>query len=418
MPARMFAIVTIALLLAYPSAAKADVVLDWNAILVTTLTGQNPFAQARFAAIAHLAMFEAVNAVSGEYETYLGTARAPKGTSAEAAAASAAHRVLRTYFPGSAATLDEALAQSLATIPDGQGKNDGIAVGESAAAAAIAARAADGATPPQFFAPVSSKPGEWQTTPGCPPAGGILLHWGRLTTFGIEHGAQFRSRRPPALDSATYRRDYDEVKSVGDFNSTKRPPDRADVARFYAAVGAVPVWNPAARQVAMARGASLIQNARAFALLNMAISDGLVSSMETKYHYRFWRPETAIRAGDADGNRKTDGDAAFTPFITTPCFPSYPSAHASASYAARTVLAHIYGDHGHSIMLWSPAVAGVVLHYASLKQISADIDDARVYGGIHFRFDQAAGARQGRRVGEYVFRHQLRKMDCGRKRCR
>ena len=148
--------------------ANADAVQDWNAITVATTGTQNPFAQTRFAAITHLAMFEAVNAITRDYEPYLGTIAAPQGASAEAAAIAAAHRVLSTYFPASAATLDAARAASLAAIPDGQAEDDGIAVGEAAAAAMIANRANDGSAPPQFYLPVTANPGEWLPTPGCP----------------------------------------------------------------------------------------------------------------------------------------------------------------------------------------------------------------------------------------------------------
>ncbi len=158
---------------------------------------------------------------------------------------------------------------------------------------------------------------------------------------------------------------------MGDAASALRPADRADVARFYNVVLAVAVWNDVARQIAAARKTTMPENARMLALLNMAISDGLVTVMETKYHYRFWRPETAIQAGDADGNPGTGGNTAFTPYIPAPCFPSYPSAHASGSYAAREIL-------------------------------------ARIYGGIHFRFDQRAGAKQGRSIGAYIHRRHLR----------
>src|SRR5437870_13828627 len=161
----------VAVLLMSGAMAKADVVLDWNAIMTSTVVAQNPFAQARFAAITQAAVFEAVNAITGDYEPYLGTITAPPGASAEAAAVAAAHGVLRNYFPGSAASLDAARARSLAAIADGQAKNDGIAVGEAAAAALIAPRASDGSAPPQFYTPPSANPGEWQTTPGCPPAG-------------------------------------------------------------------------------------------------------------------------------------------------------------------------------------------------------------------------------------------------------
>jgi hypothetical protein len=392
-----------------PATAGADAVLDWNAIMVRTVAGQNPFAQGRTAAIVQLAVFEAVNAIEGDYRSYLGTLPPAPDASAEAAAVAAAHGVLRALVAAEAANLDAARAVSLAAIPDGPAKAQGILVGEAAAAAMLAKRANDGAVPPQFHVPGPPAPGVWQPTPGCPPAGGILLHWRNLAPFGLAGSAQFRAAPPPALDSRRYARDYQEVLDVGSATSAQRPPDRADVARFFAAASAVAAWNDAVRQVADARGTTPASNARAFALVNMAISDGLVSSIETKYHYLTWRPHTAILAGDADGNAKTQADASFTPFVPTPCFPSYPSAHASASYAALVVAALLFGNGGHAIQLTHAAVPGVTLRYGAFHEIARDVDDARVFGGIHFRFDQEAGARQGLQVGWWVLGHHLRR---------
>jgi PAP2 superfamily protein len=388
--------------------AGADTVLDWNAIMLRTVAGQNPFAQGRSAAIVQLAVFEAVNAVTGDHRPYLGTLPPAPQASAEAAAVAAAHGVLRALVAAEAANLDAARAASLAALPDGPAKAQGVLVGEAAAAAMLAQRANDGSAPPQFHVPAPPAPGVWQPTPGCPPAGGTLLHWRNVTPFGIAGSAQFRSAPPPSLHGRRYARDYKEVLALGAANSIERPPDRADVARFYAAASAVAAWNAAVHQVAAVRGTTLAENARAFALLNMAINDGLVSSIETKYHYVTWRPHTAILAGDADGNPKTQADATFTPFVATPCFPSYPSAHASASYAALAVAVRLFGNRGHAIALAHAAVPGVVLRYGSFREIARDVDDARVYGGIHFRFDQEAGARQGLRVGRFVVRHHLR----------
>jgi hypothetical protein len=397
-----------AMLLFGAPAARADVVSDWNAILLATVAAQNPFAQARYAAITHLAIFEAVNAIDRRYQPYLGTVTAPPGASAEAAAVAAAHRVLATYFPANAAALDAARVASLAAIPNGWAKDAGIAIGEAAAIAMIAARADDGSAPAEFYVPSSSEPGEWQLTPSCPPAGGVLLHWRNLTPFGIARGDRFRSAPPPVLSGHRYARAYREVKDVGSADSLMRPQDKADLARFYAAVPAALVWNPAIRQVAAAQGRSLPENARAFALLNMAMSDAAIAVFDTKYHYTFWRPETAIRAGDTDGNPKTEPDPGFMPFIVTPCFPSYGSAHASLGGAARAVAERVFGEDGHAITLSTPALPGIVLEYASFEEIGDDIDDARVYGGIHFRFDQTAGVKQGRRVGTSIVTHHLR----------
>jgi len=380
--------------------SSSDPVLEWNSIMVNTTAGQNPFFQARFAAITQLAVFEAVNAIDRDFEPYLGTLTAPPGASADAAAVAAAHDVLLDYFPVDKAALDAAELVSLARIPDGSAKQDGIGVGVAAAAALIALRTGDRSAPPEFYLPTSSAPGEWQPTPSCPAAGGILLQWGNLRPFAIESTRQFRSAPEPALTSRRYARSYNEVMRVGSIDSAFRPQDRADVARFYAATAPVPVWNSAAAQAAVEQGRSMSENARTLALMNVAISDAAASVFETKYSYYLWRPETAIHAS---------GDTAWTPYIVTPCFPGYGSAHASLSNAARKVLERLYGPRRHFITLSNPAVAGVILQYENFEQITHDINDARVYGGIHFRFDQDIGSEQGRQVGEYVYRHILRR---------
>ena len=403
-----------ATLLFGPVVAKADPVLDWNVIAVDTAVanGQNPFAQARFAAIVQVAVFEAVNAITGDYRPYLGSIVAPHGASANAAAVQAAYRVLSTYFPASASTLDAARANSLASISDGQAKIDGIATGEAAANALIALRANDGSSPPQFKTPGPPVPGEWQATVSCPIvngiASGIAFQWQNITPFGIRSAKEFLLGPPPALRSNEYAKAYNEVMTVGSLDSTARPQDKANLALFFAATSPTQAFNQAARQVAEEKGGSLSENARALALMNMAISDSLVASFLNKYHYNFWRPETAIHAGDTDGNPKTEGDPDWAPFITTPCFPSYPSNHGSAANAAAAVMRRLYGEAGHSMTLSNPAVPTIVLQYTSFRQITNDISDARVYGGIHFRTDQDAGALLGLAVGKAVYKHNLR----------
>ena len=387
--------------------AQTDVVLDWNAIMVATLGGQSPFAAARFAAITQLAVFEAINAITQDYRPYLGTIRATGGASVHAAAATAAHRVLKVYFPAHAAALDAALETSLGVIPDGSSKSDGIAVGEAAAAAMLAARADDGSAVPEFYLPVSTEPGQWQLTPSCTASGGFLRHWGRVMPFGIPSVEAFRLGEPPRLTSGEYAKDYAEVKTVGGVDSVMRDTAHADIARLYAMFSPVSWANSAASQIAVAQGKSASENARALALLNMALSDATVATFDNKYFYNFWRPETAIRAAGEDANTKTDADPAFAPFVVTPCFPGYPSNHASVSYAAREVLERLYGPAGHDITLSTANVPGVTLHYSTLKGITNDVDDARVYGGIHFRFDQDAGRRLGTSVGAYVYKHNL-----------
>lgn len=412
---RIFGVcVLMATLLFGPAVAKADVVLDWNEIAINTAiaNGQSPYGTARYTAIAQLAVFEAVNAITSDYRPYLDSTVASPGGSAEAAAIQAAYRVLSTYFPANASMLDTARTNSLALIADGPAKSKGIATGDAAAYAMIALRANDGSSPPQFKTPGSPAPGEWLATPSCPIVNGIAVgaffQWQNVTPFGIADAKKFLLDPPPALKSREYAKAYNEVMSVGGVNSTERPQDRADVVRFFASSSPPFVFNMAARQVAQQQWRSLSENARALALINMAISDSLVASFFNKYHYNFWRPETAIRAGDTDGNRKTDPDPAFVPFIVAPCFPSYPSNHGSGSSGGAAVLRRLYGEAGHSITLSNPAVPGIVLQYTSFRQITDDISDARVYGGIHFRFDQTAAARLGRAVGREVYKKNLR----------
>ncbi len=411
-PARWVgAVLAVACVLFSPAAARGnDAVLEWNAIAVNVTGSQGPFVQARLLSITQLAVFEAVNAITDAYEPYLGTIVAHPRASPDAAAIAAAHTVLKNYLnaiPGMGAALDAARATSLAAIPDGSAKTRGIAAGEAAAAAMITLRLDDGSAPPEFYMPESVDPGVWQLTPSCPGAGGVFLHWRNVTPFGIRSADRFILDPPPAITSRKFARDYNEVKRVGGVGSTERPADRALVAQFYAASSPGMVLNAAARQVSVAQRRSLSHNARALALLNMAINDSLIVSFATKYTHNFWRPETAIRAGDTDGNPRTDPDTTFAPFIATPCFPSYPSNHASGTYGGIELLERIYGAGRHAITLSNPALPGVALQYTRFKGIGSDVDDARVYGGIHFRFDQEDGARLGREVGAAVYRRNL-----------
>jgi hypothetical protein len=395
-------------LLLIPLTGKSDVVQDWDAIMQATVSSQPPFPQARFAAITQVAVFEAVNAITRQYKPYLGTISAPRHASPEAAAVAAAYGVLSNYFPASVSTLNAAYASSLAAIPNGPAKTAGIATGQAAAAAMIAARANDGSSPLEFFLPTSSNPGVWQLTSSCTGDGGLFFNWQNVTPFGIRSVRQFVLAPPRALTSDRYTRAYDEVKNLGDVDSTERSQDQTNVVLFYEHAIPVLIFNDAARQITTTKPRSLSENARDFALINMAISDAAVAMFYNKYLYNFWRPETAIHDAGDDGNDKTTADPNFKPLITTPCFPSYPSAHGVLSNAAREVMEKIYGEGPFSITLSTPALPGVTLHYSRLEEITDDISDARVYGGIHFRTDQDAGARLGTRIGDYIYNHKLR----------
>ncbi len=384
------------LVMALPSVTHADAVTDWNVIMQATVAvpPSNANYQARWGAIVQLAVFEAVNAIEGDYEPYVRGIDAPAWASPDAAAIAAAHLTLATLRPGSAAALDALRATSLAAILDGPEEIEaGIIVGENAAVAMLLLRANDGSNAVVPYTP-GTNPGDWRPSPPA-NAPAFLPGWGQVTPFGLENGSQFRLPHPPALHTGDYANDYNEVMRVGKSDSAFRPQDRTDVARFYAMTSPVGTWNPAARQVSSVQGLTLSENARLFALLGMAMADGAIASFDTKYHYKLWRPQTAIRNGDIDGNRRTDPDPDWLPLITTPAFPSYASAHATLSGAARAVLERELGKDGHAIILANPALPGVILNYTAWDKITDDIDDARVYGGIHFRFDQEAVRSSG-----------------------
>jgi hypothetical protein len=407
---RMFpAVAVISLVLFTPVLARADAVLDWNAI-ATSLPAPNGFEGARRLAIVQLAVFEAVNSITGEYEPYLGTVVPIAGASPDAAAVQAAYHVLKAFHPLNT-DLDTWRASSLALIADGAAKEAGIATGQAAAIAVLDSRANDGSAATDLYFPSSANPGEWQLTTGC--TAGLFSYWSQVRPFGITGTSEFILPAPPALDSVEYAKDYLDVKTVGEMSAdlTVRPQDRADVVRFYAVTGAPYVFSSAARQISVAQQRSLSHNARTLAVMAMAINDSYIVSFATKYTYKLWRPETAIRQGDFDGNDRTEGNPAFQTFIGTPCFPSYPSNHASGSRAAAEVLRRAYGEGEHVITIVNPlvpSISGITLHYETFNEICNDVDDARVYGGIHFRFDQDGGNRLGRAVATYVYKNLLR----------
>lgn len=393
-----------ALVPAITAPSSADEVTEWNEIMQATVSvpPTNPNYQARWGAIVQLAVFEAVNAIEGDYESYLGVIEAAPGASAEAAAIVAAHDTLVGLRPDQELALGLLRDASLADITDGPHKDAGIDVGQEAAAAMLLLREADGWDAVVPYTP-GTDPGDFVLTTTA-----FLPGWGLVVPFGLESGSQFRVPPPPALDTKEYARAYNEVMLLGKSDSLVRPQDRTDVARFYAAASPVQVWNSAGRQASAAQGLTLSENARIFALLGMAMADASFACWDSKYEYNFWRPQSAIRSGDLDGNERTDADPSWAPLINTPGHPTYVSGHATVSGAARTVLEEFFGSDGHAVTLTTPAQPTIVLTYTGWDQITDDIDDARIYGGIHFRFDQKVGSRQGHDVGKYLLQNYLR----------
>jgi hypothetical protein len=389
-------------------AARADTVIDWNVISLKTTAAApfNPPLETRNLAIVHAAMFDAVNSIVGEFCPYALDLSA-SGASPDAAAAAAAHFVLVRLYPAQQAMLDAAYAASLSGILDGSAKADGIAFGESVAAQILTIRASDGAQA-AIVAPYTpgSEPGDWVPTP---PAFRAALDpgWGTVRPFFLREGSQFRPGPPPTLTSPQYARDFNEIKEIGSATSSTRTQDQTDLARFWVST-APQIWNPAARQVAIARGLTISQNARLFALLNLAGADAFIASWDAKFTYNQWRPVTAIRAADSSVNPDTLPDPGWTPLLVTPPFPDYIAGHTTYAGAAEEVLEDVFGGHPGVIRLTSATAPGVTETYATIDDIAEGVVDARVFGGIHWRTSSVRGRRVGQQVGAFAVRHFLK----------
>ena len=379
------AVLLIATALAVAPAAADDVVLRWNEIAQQTVAEAIPLSQSRSMAIAQTAVLNAAAAADAE----------GPAASVDAAVVTAAHDSLAVLVPDKAAALDQALAADLATVKDGAPKDRGVAIGRDAAAAVLGARKDDGAAATVSYAP-KEQPGYWQPTP--PKfASALGAQWSRVTPFVIQSADQFRPPAPAGIDSANYLAELRQVQEIGAANSSKRPPEKTDAAKFWVQSGSQG-WSVAARQASLERKHTLLENAQNFALLSSAIADALIACFDAKYAYELWRPVTALQAGVGDIASSPD----WQPLIATPPFPAYPSGHACAAGAALTVLDRVYGPDGHKITLTSTMAPGVTFSYGSFREIADQIDDARVYGGIHTRQDQAAGRALGQAVAGYV----------------
>jgi hypothetical protein len=394
--------------------SNEDVVLQWNRVLMETVStpGQHPatIMPVRSYAIMHAAMFDAVNSIDRSYTPYQTEVPAIRGASITAAAAQAAHDVLAALYPTRRAVFDAELAQSLTGVMNFR-VGQGIMVGQTVAQRILAARSSDGwnMTSPAYTLPPT--PGNWQPTPPANSAA-TFTHYGTVTPFALTSGEQFMPPPPPSITSAEYARDLNEVKELGSATSTTRTADQTLVARLWANVGTPTnflfVWNNVARTVSTDRGLSTVQKARLFALTNIALHDSLQSSFASKFEYGLWRPVTAIRRADEDGNAATTPDVNWTSLIGTPPYPSYAGNMASLSASQATVLALFFGrddirfDH-----TWEGA-GGATRSYQGFAAMADEAARSRVYGGIHFAFDNAAGQTIGRSVGIHIYQNFMR----------
>lgn len=422
------------LMLALPlTGAAADRVADWNvtAVEATLMAGENPTVQSRALAVTQAAVHDALNAIDRRFEPYAFHGEVDPDASPDAAVATAAHDALVGVIAvgplpfagfGSAAQQDAAVAfvdatyaADLGMIPESEAKSRGIAVGQAAAAAILAERSEDGATTLVPYTP-GTEPGDWQPTPNPLPADplgaadhlpAVLPGWGQVTPFILSSSRQFQPDGPPALTSEGYARDYHEVQALGAKVSAVRTADQEEIARFW--FGSSPVgWSQIARTVAADQGLDAWEQARVLALVNLAMADGVIAGFDTKYRVNRWRPITAIRAGDTDGNDETVGDPTWENLLNTPAHPDYVSTHAVQGGAAAMVLRRVFGtDQVDFTATSGTPFAGLMRAFSCFSEAAQENADSRVYAGVHFRSATTNGLTLGRQIGWFTVRHAL-----------
>ena len=390
-----------------------DVVTEWNQQAITLIllpaSALTSVPQGRVMAIVHVAVHDAVNGITRKYDTYLSPGAAPDNASPEAAAIAAAHHTLRNLFQSQAPSLDSLFSQSLAA--HGLSENDpGIGYGRSAAAAILSLRGNDHSAQAQFDydAPGAGTPGVWVRLNNAPAQ---LPGWGKVTPFVLRSGSQFRPDPPPALESKQYAKDYNEIKAIGELNSSTRTNEQTQIALFWRASPAA-IWNSVLTQVLATRNLSLSETARIFALFYLASADASIACWDAKYTYNSWRPISAVRGGDSDGNDSTAVDAAWSPLIATPPHPEYPSGHTTNSSAMAMILESVFEEPGVPIVVTQ---TGITRQWRTFSEGVDEVIEARIYSGIHFRTADEVGARLGRKVARFVLNHALQR--CPKRGC-
>ena len=394
-----------------------DVVLRWNRVLRETIMtpGQHPgtIMPVRSYAMMHAAIFDAVNSIDGAHTAYLIDIPGSRNASIEAAAAQAAHDVLVGLYPTRASVFDSELEASIEGI-DAYRVQQGMRVGQRVAAAMLDARANDGwnVTPPAYSLPATA--GNWQPT----STAATFTHYPAVTPFATQSSTQFQPPPPPAMTSAQYTASLNEVKEIGSATSLTRTADQTQAARLWAGVNTPTnftfVWNNVARTASEERGLDTVAKARLFALTNIALHDALQTTFASKFIYGLWRPITAIRRADEDGNPDTAADPAWTSLIAAPPYPSYAGNMATIGTSQSTVLALFFGRDDIPFSHTWDGVGGATRSYQGFSAMANEQERARVWGGIHFTFDNVAGQSIGRNVGTYVFQNFMRPRQCVR----
>lgn len=382
-------LLTLLTLLISAAGARADEVSRWNRVAAeqSAAVHTDPVTETRIFAMLHLAVHGAVSAAEAR-ET---------GADPRAAAAAAAHDVLLPLLPSGTAAFDLALEESMRALPKGAAAEKGLSLGRREAQAVLSARKSDGASRAASFGP-GSKQGEYRPTPpDLTPA--FMAQWGGVKPFALASAAQFRPGPPPAVDGERARADVEAVRALGAEKGASRDEEQTEVARFWYE-NSVQGWNRITRTVAEARGLGLHDEARLFALVNLAIADGMIACFDAKYHYAYWRPVTAIREG---------GDAGWLSFLPTPPIPDYPSGHATMGAAAAEVLARFFGtDYVPFQVTSGEPYGGITRRFWSFSQAARENEASRVFAGIHFPTAVAEGDVLGRSVGGFVFEKALR----------
>jgi PAP2 superfamily len=384
-------------------------VIDWNQVLLSIVNtpGAQPanIQPTRNFAILHAAIYDAVNSIDRTHEPYLISLRAPRSASEAAAADAAAHTALLELYPTQQSTLDADFTAELANVADGPAKDKGIRLGEQVASDLLAIRANDGSsiTPPPFIA--GTNPGDYRPTPPNFPVP-VFTTWGQVQPFVLDRGDQFRPGPPPALTSDAYASALNEVQSLGSATSTTRTADQTEIGKFWNP----PIqnfWNQIAQTVALAHHSDLPTTARLFAALNLSAADSAIAFYDAKYVYRLWRPVTAIRLADTDGNPNTVGDPNWLPLAgNTAADPSYPGAHSTISAAAADVLSSFF-HHGQNFSVTSTALPGVTRSFTSFAAAAEEAGLSRIFSGQHTRLDHVAGVALGHDVARFVLHNAL-----------
>ena len=407
------ALIAASLAVAIPASARANVITDWDekAVVVvapmSALGGTTPYMAQRMMAMVHAAMFDAVNSIEPRYRPYLVQLPADAATSKEAAAATAAAAVLATIDAKTAGEMKTALAAYLAPLPDGAAKSDGVRLGEAIAGKIIEARVNDGCDAPDAYRP--------RTSAGVyvPTAITINSMWPDMKPFAIAKGSQFRPKPPVALDSTEWATDYNEIKNYGGQRSAKRTDQQTETARFWL-IGAPAAYHPFIRQLVTAKQMSVVDSARFMAFVALGLSDAFVAILDAKYHYNFWRPITAIRNGDIDGNPATDSEATWQPIANTPMHPEYPCAHCILSGTVAGVIKTSLGSNViPEIALTSPTAPGVTHRFTDMTVYTDEVANARIWSGFHYRFSTRVGTQMGNQIGEYVVKNLMQPVVTG-----